>query len=516
LFAECTCDGKGEVRILLFEKKAVSGILFTFLLVSMFVLASNIQSVKASGTIYIRADGSIDPPTAPISTLDNVTYTLTGNITSDTDGIVVEGDNIVVDGAGHCIQGTGIGINLEGRSNVTIRNTNIKNSGYGIWLEGSSNNSIVGNKITNNSYGIDLYMWAQNNSIVGNSMTDNQLGIWLEWWSNYNSIVGNVFVNDGLAAWDFYGNVVIDNLVNGKPLVYLENVSDVEVEDAGQVLLVNCTRIRVENLNLSNTAAGVQVWRTSHSTIAGNNITNNRRDGIRLRDSSNNSIVGNNIIGNSADGIRLHGSSDHNSITGNIMTSNGEGITLEDSTNNNISQNNITACTGYYFAIKLAYSSNNSIFENSIANNGWGIGLDDASNNSFCHNNFINNTVEVYDWESGARYANLWDNGCEGNFWSDYNGVDLDNDGVGDTYLPWEGVDDYPLMNVYWNPCDINHDLKVDMRDIGISAKAFGTVPGDTFWNPHADITGPELLVPDGKVDMRDISLVARHFGRHF
>jgi hypothetical protein len=26
-------------------------------------------------------------------------------------------------------------------------------------------------------------------------------------------------------------------------------------------------------------------------------------------------------------------------------------------------------------------------------------------------------------------------------------------------------------MNVYWNPCDINHDLKVDFKDIGLQQK---------------------------------------------
>jgi len=48
-------------------RKTVSGIMLTLLLVSMLTLAFNIQSVKANGTIYIRANGSIDPPTAPIS-----------------------------------------------------------------------------------------------------------------------------------------------------------------------------------------------------------------------------------------------------------------------------------------------------------------------------------------------------------------------------------------------------------------------------------------------------------------
>ena len=61
----------------------------------MLTLAFNIQPVKASGTIYVRADGSIDPPDAPILTVDNITYTFAGNIN---DSIVVERDNIVLMG----------------------------------------------------------------------------------------------------------------------------------------------------------------------------------------------------------------------------------------------------------------------------------------------------------------------------------------------------------------------------------------------------------------------------------
>lgn len=64
-------------------RKTVSGIISTLLLTGILALTFNVQPVEASGTIYIRADGSIDPPDAPVITLDNVTYTLTGNITSD-------------------------------------------------------------------------------------------------------------------------------------------------------------------------------------------------------------------------------------------------------------------------------------------------------------------------------------------------------------------------------------------------------------------------------------------------
>ena len=48
------------------KKKAISGVILTLLLTSMLTLAFNIQPVNAARTIYIIADGSVYPPTAPI------------------------------------------------------------------------------------------------------------------------------------------------------------------------------------------------------------------------------------------------------------------------------------------------------------------------------------------------------------------------------------------------------------------------------------------------------------------
>jgi hypothetical protein len=47
----------------------------------------------------------------------------------------------------------------------------------------------------------------------------------------------------------------------------------------------------------------------------------------------------------------------------------------------------------------------------------------------------------------------------------------------------------------------------VTMKDVAIVARAFGSTPGASNWNPAADLNG------DGKVDMKDIALEARHFG---
>lgn len=55
---------------------------------------------------------------------------------------------------------------------------------------------------------------------------------------------------------------------------------------------------------------------------------------------------------------------------------------------------------------------------------------------------------------------------------------------------------------------DINHDGKVDTRDLAIVAKAYGSYLGSPNWNADADING------DGRVDIRDISITAKNFGK--
>jgi parallel beta-helix repeat protein len=487
-------------------KRSVSGTMLMLLLITMLSLSFNLKSTKAewTGTVYIRSDGSIDPPDAPITTDDYVTYTLTGNIKSTADGIVVERDNIVIDGNGYILNGSNtvpyMGVRIYGRYNVIIKNLGIQNFFYSVYLYNSSNNSIIGNNITNNMWSIYLYR-SSNNSIIGNNITKNLDGIYLHqssnnnivgnnittnnfdgiylfqssnnsivgnnitmnnyfgiglWGSSYNSIRGNSFVNDGLYILEYsYGNVVVDNLVNGKPLIYLEGISGYTIRDAGQVILINCSDILVENLNLSHTDVGVQLWMTENTTIAGNNITNNLNS-IYLHQSSNNSIVGNDISNNLA-GVYLHQSS-NNSIAGNDIT-----------TNN-------------YFGISFLWSSSNSISGNSITNNSWGIGLSESSSNSIHHNNFINNTSHVYSYYS----FNTWDDGYPsgGNYWSDYTGVDFysgpyqnetGSDGIGDTpyVIDENNVDHYPLMNP-WTPKPPVITATVDIQPQALNLKSRG------------------------------------------
>jgi hypothetical protein len=81
----------------------------TMAILSLLLMSMTFVSVRAfdiTGTIYIRADGSIDPSTAPIQR-NGDTYTLTDNIfQSDiyATTIVIERDNIVFDGAGYTLR----------------------------------------------------------------------------------------------------------------------------------------------------------------------------------------------------------------------------------------------------------------------------------------------------------------------------------------------------------------------------------------------------------------------------
>jgi parallel beta-helix repeat protein len=543
--------------------KTASGIMIILFLIGSLSLVFNIQPVSAwTGTVYIRTDGSIDPVGAPIKTVDNVTYTLTDNITSSGDGIVVERNNTIIDGNGYTLQGTRPfaydynGINLAWTSNVTVTYMEIKGFNFGVNL-----------------------LFSFNVTVSGTNITDNDIGVRLLY-SSHITLFGNIFVGDGLRVYDSRDNSVIDNLVNGKPLVYLESVSDVVVEDAGQVILVNCNRIRAENLNVSNTTIGVELYNTNNTVISGNNIANNTYDGIEFDSSNHNVICGNNITNNSWAGIGFYQSSsnlicgnnitanywygvwlslslgnsirgnnitantyygiqiyyfsnnndvsgntiaynncgiwvfthsDHNSISRNNMASNSYGIWLyQSSDNNSICENDITANSGD--GVSLGDSSNyNTIFGNNItANNEYGISLYQSSGNKIYHNNFADNTQQV--GIDSSYFTNTWDDGYPsgGNYWSDYTGTDADGDGIGDTpyTIDANNKDNYPLMCPYpFIPGDINHDGIVNINDATLIGWYWQqTVPPAPT---NVDING------DGIINVLDATIVRWNWQKH-
>ena len=288
-----------------------------FIAVLLFSALAGVQFVRLAAanflpppprlpSIYIRSDGSVDPP-APIQR-DGKVYTFTGNIANYT--IEVQRDNIVVDGAGYTLQGngSGTGIDLSNRSSITIKNIEIKQLRTGIKLFNSSNTIISGNNIANNDVGVGLHS-SSNNHIEGNTITGNNAAILLYDSSNHNSIVGNSITDNGDGIWSEF---------NPNPSNYNSIVGN----------------------NITNTRFGILIRSSSNDLIEGNTIANTEH-GIWLSGSScqYNTIVGNNIINNDY-GISLGGDPKYNSIVENNIANNGKGIYFSQSSNNIIYNNN--------------------------------------------------------------------------------------------------------------------------------------------------------------------------------
>jgi parallel beta-helix repeat protein len=95
-----------------------------------------------------------------------------------------------------------------------------------------------------------------------------------------------------------------------------------------------------------------------------------------------------------------------------------------------------------------------------VSSNSVGIYQNNSNGNTIYHNNFVGNVDQLEHYQS----SNTWDDGTgKGNYWSDYIGVDDGSggrpagDGVGDTLLPHQNVDWYPLIN----PWILVHDVAV-------------------------------------------------------
>jgi parallel beta-helix repeat protein len=426
-----------------------SKIIFLVLLITLSSCLVNIATVQpqSAGTIYIRADGSVEG-TDKIQR-DGDVYTFTANIFNS---IVVEKDNIVVNGGGCKLEGTGTesGIDISGRKNVVVENVEISQfaTGINISYHDGGYNTISANSVANCGNGIHLE-GSHNNTIIGNSLNNNDCGVFITA-SHFNAFKNNqlfdnqrnlVVLGGYLAAFTQYMDT--SNTVNSKPVYYWVNEQDKIVpSDAGYVALTECKNISVQNLKLTGNGQGILLFSTKDSTITRNMVTDNDA-GIFLKDSLKNTISENVIVNNSV-GIRIYGMfpvySQNNMICGNNITNNDVGIYIWD-------------------------SSNNTLCRNNIADNGCGIHIiglgGEAADNLIHQNNFINNTADVPGYWHTIVFkdvwvppqSNVWDESKEGNYWSDYkircpNATEKESFGIWDTpyVISENNQDNYPLI----------------------------------------------------------------------
>jgi parallel beta-helix repeat protein len=210
-------------------------------------------------------------------------------------------------------------------------------------------------------------------------------------------------------------------------------------------------------------------------------------------------------IRNGSDGIILEGCSG-STIEGNDINCFSTGIWLHYSDSNVVSDN-LMLNSGYCGLILCGGSSENNVTHNTLRNNVNAM-IMTGTNNLIYHNNFINNQNQTW---MKASLKNAWNNTCDGNYWSDYNGTEFDRYGIGSTpyVIDANNQDNYPLKTPYLLG-DINHDAKVSILDISIIARAFGTKPEDTRWNPHADID------ENNEINIVDISKAAKNYGKEW
>jgi parallel beta-helix repeat protein len=626
--------GKGHMR-----RSVFTIVLATFLTVMLFC-PIELRFVKADGTIYIAADGSIEGTTY-IQTSDNATYVFTANII---DSIIIEKNNMVLDGNGYTLEGVGAGtgIDLSETTNVTVQNMQVEAFSLGIFLDSSSNDNIFNNNITDNFDGVVLES-SSGNVLVGNNVANSDShGITLVF-SSDNTVTGNNLTDNfiGIAVYSSSNDTILENSVayGGYDGIYLYN-SDYNTISANELTFNNECGIKLES-------------DSNFNNISGNNVTSNTNGmGIFLYQSSTNTLFGNTMTTASAQGYDygIDGSAPSDFVNYVDTTNTVEGkpvyywigkqdstvpldagtVVLVNCTNITVQNLNLTSNRQ---GILLAYTTECEITQNNITDNCIGLLTYNSSDNVIYQNNFFYNGKQAY-CDSGSM--NCWDSGYPsgGNYWSDYLGTDLrtgryqnetGSDGIGDIAYPINvnGIDNYPLMKPWpttdiaitnvtpaktvtaagytinvnvtirnlgdydetfnvtlyvaktivdrkqivlasrnsvtvtlaWNttgfglgnytisayadlvpsengmsnngysdktvfisiPGDITGgtpnlwdfvpDGVVDGKDISTVARSFGTVPGDLWWNANCDINN------DGSVDGRDLSTVARHMG---
>jgi parallel beta-helix repeat protein len=291
-------------------------------------------------------------------------------------------------------------------TNMTVQNLNLDNNGQGILLAGTTNSTVTDNIVTNNREGIRMFA-SSSNVFRNNSINNNIYNLWIQ----------NGKTND----------IDTSNTVDGKPIIYWVNQQNMTVPvDAGYVALINCTDIVANNLNISDNRQGILLVSTTHSSIIESNIETNYY-GIQLEECTDISITGNSIENNRERGIYLQWSN-NNIINNNTITKNDVGIQI-----------------GGIALTSDDTNSGNQIVGNSITENSYGITNRNVKGaNTFYHNNFINNTSHVsYNFNVGFDMESIviaWDDGVEGNYWSDYAGNDTNNDGILDTEYQIESL----------------------------------------------------------------------------
>jgi len=320
-------------------------------------------------------------------------------------GPVIIEKAITLDGKGQVtIDGQGKGsVLLLKADGVVIENTIITNSGdshdqvdAGILVR-SSRNRIRNNKIENTLFGIDLQE-AHENMIIGNEISSKNAPLGLR--------------GDGIRGWASHRNTFRQN----------------RIHDSRDMV----------------------IWYSNDNIIEENEGWNNRYS-LHFMYSGGNTVR-KNIYHHNTVGIFLMYSRDVTVEQNTVRYSlggTGVGIGLKEVDNLTIQNNKIVYCTaGFYFDLSPFQPDRyNFLKANIIAYNVIGADFNSTlSRNILKGNAFIDNLETVRVRGQGVASDNFW----EGNYYSDYEGFDRDQDGYGDFVYNHDVYLDTLWMNNDW------------------------------------------------------------------
>jgi len=342
------------------------------------------------------------------------------------------------------IDGEGTGSVIYAISDdVTIMGFTVQNSGRlingtvpdaGISTSHASNLNISGNLLMDNYVSIFVrpssYAWFTNNVI-----THSHIGIDINNQSTHNFISGNSLKENNVSIHIYYAdsNVFFQNNLTDSPV--------------GVIVRYSCDNAFSEN-DIRSGLNGMILNGADFNNISKNTMSD-LEYGIQLKAYADHNFICENSITNcSYAGIDLDEYVCDNSLSNNTIVSSEVGIDISDwSVNNTIFRNRLTA---NLVSMHFWYADLNKIFENNITSNYAGVVILYSQSNRFYHNTFLNNTKHV---NISRDYTNFWDDGYPsgGNYWSNYSGVDLNHDGIGDSWheIDENNTDQCPLMGMF-------------------------------------------------------------------
>lgn len=224
--------------------------------------------------------------------------------------------------------------------------------------------------------------------------------------------------------------------------------------------VVRNNRVEAFDTREASSGNGIHLWSVKNPKIIDNEVMG-MRDGIYLEFVENAEIYGN--VSNENNRYGLHYMfSDGGRYYDNTFKRNGAGVAVMYSDNvdmmNNLFEHNWgTAAYGlllkdinhskiegnrFYRNTVAIYSEGSNevhIHRNDIELNGWAVNIkSNSENNRFTENNFIENSFDVRT--DSPRNNNEFN----GNYWSQYEGYDLDRDGIGD--VPYRPVSLFSMV----------------------------------------------------------------------